>query len=315
MFTLMAVNRGSEASLQWQKSDGAGNFANLSGETTETLSFDPSEASDSGEYRLAATNDTGTTYSRTTLVFVRSNVSLGDALEQPTLSWTTGGTFPWRGLAPGPSFDGIDAAECGPPTTTGISWLKTTIVGPANFGFNWKTSSVHGLNTLTLWIDGVQTDFASGEVDWTPKEYLLGAGSHEIGWRYTKTIVFSEGSDQAWLDNVRVVTATNPPSLNPSYPEDGEFAAGSEALLFAFSIGDLASYQRYKLTLQGFPVELPGETDSVLSIPSFQASDAGRYVMYATNSAGTRQTRIATISLQVGANVSLVDALDDAGRV
>ena len=70
-----------------------------------------------------------------------ASVPLGEALDAPELSWTSG-PIPWIGLASEAAPDGIDAAVPPPLNADETAWIDTAVTGPAVTGpgrltFDW----------------------------------------------------------------------------------------------------------------------------------------------------------------------------------
>jgi len=136
---------------------------------------------------------------------VVSGISLADALDAPGLSWNTGGGSVWDGQT-GTSHDGTDAAETGQISHDQQSWMETTVRGPGQLSFWWKTSCESGYDFLELSANGVpQTGRISGEVDWQQLRYIIPAGNFVLRWTYTKDGSVDEGKDAGWVDQVSFV--------------------------------------------------------------------------------------------------------------
>jgi hypothetical protein len=148
--------------------------------------------------------------------------SLAEALDAPSLSWTTGGNAGWQSQLT-VTHDGVDAARSGTITHSQESWLQTTVLGPGTLTYWWKVSSEIGYDFLEFHLDGVlQTGRISGEVDWQRRTNSIPAGSRTVRWRYVKDNNTSSGQDCAWLDEVHFAVATNtPPSVWLSTPLNG----------------------------------------------------------------------------------------------
>ncbi len=97
---------------------------------------------------------------------------------------------------------GGSAAQSGAITDNQYTRLQTTVVGPGTLSFWWKVSSETDYDYLHLYIDGVDTDWISGEVDWTQRTYHLPPGIHTIIWQYSKDGSVSEPPDCGWVDKV-----------------------------------------------------------------------------------------------------------------
>jgi hypothetical protein len=132
--------------------------------------------------------------------------SLGDAVDAPVFTWTTGGNANWFPQTT-TFYAGGDAAESGDIGNSQSNYLRTTVSGPGTISFWWKVSSESSYDFLGFYIDGVRQTRISGEVNWRRQSYTLASGSHLLEWRYTKNSATSRGSDCGWVDNVQFVTS------------------------------------------------------------------------------------------------------------
>jgi len=130
-------------------------------------------------------------------------ISLGEAVDNTELSWDTGATggAGWFGQA-NTYYYGSDAAQSGTISSDSNSWLQTTVTGPGTLKFYWKVSSEANFDFLRFYIDGVEQERISGNVDWQQKTYGISSGSHTLKWAYTKDGSVNSGSDCGWLDKV-----------------------------------------------------------------------------------------------------------------
>ena len=109
--------------------------------------------------------------------------ALDQALDGSGLTWTRGGATGWYGET-NVSHDGVDAARSAPVNFGQESWMETTVNGPGVLSFWWKVSSLAGLNTLRLNLNGVEQGYRiSGEVDWQPQFYYFGPGTNTFRWQ------------------------------------------------------------------------------------------------------------------------------------
>ena len=132
----------------------------------------------------------------------RPTITAGEAVEQPSLKWTSGGSAPWFGQIHTFGYKG-NAAQSGAIKDGQESWIETTVTGPMNLSFDWKVSSESGNDYVTFFIDDVDQDEISGEDGWLTYEYTIPAGTHTLRWSYTKnTVCCTNGADAAWLDKV-----------------------------------------------------------------------------------------------------------------
>ncbi len=151
-----------------------------------------------------------TAWSFTTLTTERW-LSLGEAIDNIELSWTTGGTADWFGQK-STFYYGSDAAQSGAITHNQLSWLRTTVTGPGTLGFYWKVSSESGYDYLGFYIDGSEQVRISGFIDWQQRSYSIGSGTHTLEWKYVKDSSVNMGSDCGWVDKVEFIP-NRPPSL------------------------------------------------------------------------------------------------------
>lgn len=130
-------------------------------------------------------------------------VSLTDALDEDCLTFTLSGTGqPWFGQGVVTS-DGADAAETGNLSSGQSSIIEASVDGPAELTFQWKVSTSQ-FDSFRFFIDGSPRASSSGESDWKRETLFIGSGTHTIKWTYSKNSTFSVGSNQAWLDHVRL---------------------------------------------------------------------------------------------------------------
>ena len=128
-------------------------------------------------------------------------VSLGEAVDNTDLSWSTGGDADWFGQTETYYYDG-DAAESGDISDNPDTWMETTVSGPGTLSFYWKVSSESGYDYLRFYIDGAQQDSIAGSTSWAQKTYSIGSGSHTLTWKYIKDGSVSHGEDCGWVDKV-----------------------------------------------------------------------------------------------------------------
>lgn len=130
----------------------------------------------------------------------------GIALNATNLTWVTGGDANWF-VETTNTYDGVSAAQSGPITDSQTNWIATTIPANGQVSFYWKVSSGQDFDYLTFYINGVQQDDISGEVDWNQETYSVSAGD-TLRWEYGKGDSNSEGQDAGWLDQVQYTTNT-----------------------------------------------------------------------------------------------------------
>ena len=138
-------------------------------------------------------------------------VAVGEALEQPGLVWTSGGSRPgliagWAGATP--SSDSVICHGLGPLET---AWVEAPITGPARI--LWKRTD--GLR-LEVFVDGFRAARFMGRLG-TPStspiqdQLQLGDGSHAVRWEFSREGI---GGDRiASLDAMTITPADPSPDI------------------------------------------------------------------------------------------------------
>lgn len=130
-----------------------------------------------------------------------SPVSLGDALNYKSFTWVTEGNAKWYGQS-ATKHDGYYAARSGAIGASQSSTLRTQVTGPGTIGFWWGGSSEQDGDQLTFSVDGKAVEAISGARSWSPRRFLIAAGSHTLRWTYAKDATLSAGRDCGWVDQV-----------------------------------------------------------------------------------------------------------------
>lgn len=147
-----------------------------------------------------------------------SQSTLGQALDNSQLVFTTSGTTLWYGQSDYWYYGG-SAAQSGAIADGQSSALQTTVSGPGELTFYWACSSTAYYNRLTLTLDSAYVDMIAGFIGWTQKTLTIPAGLHTVTWTYSKTpsIFGALGSDCGWVDKVVYVRAGGKVLLEPVY--------------------------------------------------------------------------------------------------
>ncbi|MCG2825432.1 MAG: PPC domain-containing protein [Thermoplasmatales archaeon] len=237
----------------------------------------------------------------------KSTTSLGEAVDNTVLSWTTGGDADWFGQT-STYYYGGDAAQSGDITNSEYTYIQTTVTGPGTLTFYWKVSSESGYDYLKFYLDGSEQTKISGSTSWAQKIYSISSGSHTIQWKYTKDGSGDSGSDCGWLDKVEYTQTT------PQNDADSGGDAG-DSYYYATSItpgsytgyldsGDVYDYYKfYVSTGQKISVSMtPPSTadfDLTLYTPSYSSADSSSMgtgstetVSYTASSSGYWQIKV-----------------------
>lgn len=204
---------------QWQrKVDGAAEFSDISGATSDTLELPNAQAADEGDYRVVVSNSNGSTTSDVSSV---SLMNLRDSMDAPNLLWRLRGDSlqPVSSNAPGAvDLDAVRLSGSVPKLV-----LETTVVGPGSVSFRdgigtgavfsivpsqsggWALANWDGrVPELGLYIDGViqrsvgiEPNFWSSVISnyeglytWQDHSVVItGEGSHRVGWAMVRGAV------------------------------------------------------------------------------------------------------------------------------
>ena len=142
--------------------------------------------------------------------------ALGDAVDAPSLTWTTGGNTVWAGQWVEFYATGVndDAAQAGSISDSQTSYMTTEVTGSGVLSFYWKVSSESNYDYLSVWVDDDRQERISGSVDWSEVTLSIeGSGAHTVQWQYDKDGSVSSGDDTGWVDLVTWTLPPDPPSL------------------------------------------------------------------------------------------------------
>jgi hypothetical protein len=156
---------------------------------------------------------------------------LGQALDAPSLAWTTSGNASWVGQTQ-TTHDGQDAAASGTIGHLGQTSFQSTFTGPGTVSFWWKVSSEANYDFLRVQVDGTDAGAISGEVNWQQRTLNLSSGAHTIHWRYAKDANMSSGHDRAWVDQVTFTPGLAQPVVHVDWRYTGANPNGSLAQPF-----------------------------------------------------------------------------------
>ncbi|MBN2776451.1 MAG: T9SS type A sorting domain-containing protein [Bacteroidales bacterium] len=142
-----------------------------------------------------------------------------------SFDWENSTTYPWT-IVTNEVYEGTNALKSGTPTGGGESTLiiNLDVLNTDELEF-YKKVSCEGLwfgtmyDYLSFSIDGAEQDKWCDEIDWSYESYSISAGERELKWSYVKDASFDEGSDCAWVDNIKLpahqasVTIINQPAI------------------------------------------------------------------------------------------------------
>ncbi|MBN2892193.1 MAG: T9SS type A sorting domain-containing protein [Bacteroidales bacterium] len=136
-------------------------------------------------------------------VFIGSIVEDFETGDFTKFEWEFAGDVPWE-ITSTVVQQGSYSAVSGDIGDSEISSLiiDIEVMQDGEISFYKKVSSEDGWDYLKFYIDGVQKNMWSGEVEWSQETYNISSGNHTLKWSYEKDSNTSSGSDCAWLDYV-----------------------------------------------------------------------------------------------------------------
>jgi arylsulfatase A-like enzyme len=134
--------------------------------------------------------------------------AMAGALDNP-LTWNSGGDSPWFAQT-GTTHDAVDAAESGSLGQDQTSWVETTVTGPGNLSFRWKSASVADADFVRFSIGASEAASLSGASDWQENTFEIPEGDSVLRWQFARTSPVGAGMSRVWLDQVVYTPATEP---------------------------------------------------------------------------------------------------------
>ena len=165
------------------------------------------------QFEVRATSPAGMG-DQTVTVTIAEN-SIGNALDNTAIPFSTSGALPWNAQAVVTS-DGVDAAQSGAITHLEESVIQFTVTGPDHLVFDWKVSSEAGFDFFQLRKTGETLREISGDVDWTREVIEVPAGTATYQFRYLKDSDTSEGADAGYVDKLFLASSSTNPIITSS---------------------------------------------------------------------------------------------------
>lgn len=144
---------------------------------------------------------------------------------------------------------------------------------------------------------------ASGSFSWTP-------ATEEAGATYPITIVVSDGIAKASATFQVEVRAPLPLTI-VSHPQNQLVEAGTNALFEVVATGETPISYQWRFN----SADLPGQTQSSLTIPSVQPSNVGTYEVVVRNDSATLTSLPATLAIKQDFGGSAIDGYIAGGTV
>jgi hypothetical protein len=272
------------------------NNSPIPGATGSSLTVTNVQYSAGGSYTLMASNAAGSTPSSNALLAPYSLGDLGAALDNSSLIWITT-NVPWFPQT-NTTYDGVSAAQSGVISGSQSSTLQTTVTGPAMVVYWWKVNCDSFWDALAFSANGVIQSSIAGTVDWQLNTNYLGSGSQTLQWNlYPVNNAFAGGT--AWVDQVRIIPIAGVAPAITAQTGDLTTSAGNNA---AFSVTATGTPPLcYQWQLNG--VDVPGGTNSSLTLNKVQPANAGNYSMVVTNDFGSAAGTNAALTVNNSAPV------------
>jgi len=283
-------------SCQWWK-DGTIVFG-ATGDSLTLLDLGPQH---NGDYRVVVSNPLGSVTSSVASLTVTA--SLGEALDAPHLTWTTGDTeyyppsLPWFGQTK-VMHDGQDAAQSG-----GIrdrkTWIETTVTGPGELSFWWKVFGQSPCTSIDLIVnEGWSGVYISGKTDWQRRVVALGDGAHVLRWVHETCSDIEPYPDQAWVDQVTFIPSSGA-AVVVTPPQSQTVALGSAATFTVVAGG--AAPLNFAWLKDGAPVadgtNVVGALTPTLTLSNLLPDDAGSFQVVVSNALGVVTSAVATLTI------------------
>jgi len=183
--------------------------------------------------------------------------------------WSFNGDAEWV-IDEATYYEGSYSAKSGSIVDEQTSSLVITVnvTTDDQISFYRKVSSESNYDYLRFYIDGIQKDEWSGEVDWEEVSFPVTAGEHTFTWSYEKDYSVSSGDDCGWVDFIVFPSFAGAAPLAVAVSANpAEICEGESSQLNAFATGGSGNYTYQWSPTTGLndpniqnPVATPDET-------------------------------------------------------
>lgn len=178
--------------------------------------------------------------------------TLAAALDAPGMIWETGGATNWFAQTTNTT-DAVDAAQSGVIPDATSTTLRTVIYGTNTISFAWQVDCEGWADYIEFSDNGNYVTDLTGQTSWEQFTYHLSDGVvHVLEWTYNKDVSDTEGSDAAFLDQVRLGPDTLP--LGPPLQLNLTIAREQKSVLSPIAPGQLLFSVRPSLTTTQAPL-------------------------------------------------------------
>jgi alpha-tubulin suppressor-like RCC1 family protein len=251
----------------------------IPGASGTSLTVSNAQYSDGGSYTLIASNSVGVTARSNALLVPYSLGDLGTALDNSSLAWTTT-NVPWFPQT-NTTHDGVSAAQSGAISGTQSSTLQTTVTGPAMVVYWWKVNCDSFWDALAFSANGSEQSTITGNVDWQLMTNFIGSGTQVLQWNLRPNYTAFAGGT-AWLDQVQIIPIAGTAPVITAQTGDMNTNAGNDVVFSVTATG--TTPLRYQWQLNS--ADMPGWTNSTLTLNNVQIVNAGTYSVTITNDFG-----------------------------
>lgn len=215
--------------------------------------------------------------------------TLGEALNQPNLLWTAGGTYGWS-VTTNASADGVASAESPAGLLQGNeNWIQCTAPASDAVTFWWKLDTPSTCEFLELFSGTNLLASCATTRDWHPRSVLLPAGDQALKWRLRRTAT-GGSPGHGWLDQVSFGDRLSPVILQQ--PTNQTALAGEQVNLFARGLAT----EPFWLQWLRNETNVPFATNETLTL-TMQDPNAGDYRLFVTNLYGAVTSQVATVTV------------------
>lgn len=175
------------------------------------------------------------------------------------LNFETDGSYPFTGTAAGGRLAGV-SGNAGVDNSSSSVSLTLNMSAGETLSFDYRVSSEQNYDKLKFSVNGTNRFEYSGEIAWTDYTFTAQTdGSYIFTWEFTKDYSVSNGSDCAWVDNVRY--SGQYASYQPGDVDmDGQITLLDTMLVMRYTLGliDLIAEQQALADVDG-----SGSIDSI----------------------------------------------------
>ena len=182
-------------------------------------------------------------------------LTLGQALNAPTLNWTSQSGQPAWVATTNVSHDGVASATVGPLAVgAGNANLNATVSGPTFVRFWTKANADYDRDDFLIKLDNGSLGRILQRVDdWQQDMVFVPAGAHTLTWNYYRDVFAAKGAGQAWVDEVELVPGNGAPQIYRP-PASQTVWRGQGVNLFAGVAGANLTFLNLQWLSNGVPI-------------------------------------------------------------